>query len=136
MRPRRKEISKESQILNDLKIQKHISNIKKAFVIMMDYTVSKSFSLLNFLPHQAISLTGLDHFLSFTHHFVVVSFDDIISKSASDIKKLAYRHLKLANVLRVSFTRKPFFTWASILLAWCRKLGWDFLNIFLNFLST
>ena len=65
---------------------------------MMDYTVSRSFPLLNFLLHQAISLTSLDQFLSFTDNFMVVSFEDIISKSAFDIMKLAYRDLKLGNV--------------------------------------
>ena len=68
---------------------------------MMDYTVSRSFPLLNFLLYQAISLTSLDQFLSFTDNFMVVSFEDIISKSAFDIMKLAYRDLKLGNVLRV-----------------------------------
>ena len=67
---------------------------------MMDYTVSRSFPLLNFLLHQAISLTSLDQFLSFTDNFMVVSFEDI-SKSAFDIMKLAYQHLELGNVLRV-----------------------------------
>ena len=67
----------------------------------MDYTVSRSFPLLNFLLHQAISITSLDQFLSFTDNFMVVSFEDIISKSAFDIMKLAYRDLKLGNVLRV-----------------------------------
>ena len=70
---------------------------------MMDYTVSRSFPLLNFLLHQAISLTSLDQFLSFTDNFMVVSFEDIISKSAFDIMKLAYRDLKLGNVLRIFF---------------------------------
>ena len=69
---------------------------------MMDSTVSKSFPLLNFLLHQAISLTSLDQFLSFTD-FMVVSFEDIISKSAFDIMKLTYRDLKLENVLRAFF---------------------------------
>ena len=75
----------------------------------MDYTVSRSFSLLSFLLHQAINLISLDQFLSFTDNFMVVSFEDIISKSAFDIMKLAYRDLKLGNVLRVFFIRKPFF---------------------------
>ena len=68
---------------------------------MMDYTVSRSFPLLNFLLHQAISLTSLDQFLSFTDNFVVVSFGDIISKSAFDIMKLPYWDLKLGNVLSI-----------------------------------
>ena len=72
---------------------------------MMDYTVSRSFPLLNFLLHQAISLTSLDQFLSFTDNFMVVSFEDIISKSAFDIMKLAYRDLKLGNVLRFFFIK-------------------------------
>ena len=76
---------------------------------MTDYTVSRSFPLLNFLLHQAISLTSLDQFLSFTDNFMVVSFEDIISKSAFDIMKLAYRDLKLGNELQVCFIRKPFF---------------------------
>ena len=78
---------------------------------MMGYTVSRSFPLLNFLLHQAISLTSLDQFLSFTDNFMVVSFEDIISKSAFDIMKLAYRDLKLGNALRVFFffIRKPLF---------------------------
>ena len=67
---------------------------------MMDYTVSRSFPLLNFLLHQTVSLTNLDQFLSFTDHFMVVSFEGIISKSVFDIMKLAYRDLKLGNVLR------------------------------------
>ena len=70
---------------------------------MMDYTVSRSFPLLNFLLHQTISLTSLDQFLSFTDNFMVVSFEDIISKSAFDIMKLAYRDLKLGNVFGVFF---------------------------------
>ena len=70
---------------------------------MMDYTVSRSFPLLNFLLHQRIRLTSLDQFLSFIDNFMVVSFDDIISKSALDILKLAYRDLKLGNVLQVVF---------------------------------
>ena len=69
---------------------------------MMDYKVSRSFPLLNFLPHQAISLTNLDQFLSFTDNFMVVSFEDIISKSTFDITLLAYRALKRGNALRVS----------------------------------
>ena len=68
---------------------------------MMDYTVSRSFPFVNFLLHQAISLSSLDQFLSCTDNFMVVSFEDIISKSAFDIMKLAYRDLKLGNVLRV-----------------------------------
>ena len=68
---------------------------------MMDYTVSRSFPLLNFLLHQTISLTSLDQLLSFTDIFMVVTFEDIISKSAFDIMKLAYRDLKIGNVLRV-----------------------------------
>ena len=71
---------------------------------MMDYTVSRSFPLLSFLLHQLISPTSLDQFLSFTDNFMVVSFEDIISKSAFDIMKLAYRDLKLGNVLRVLFS--------------------------------
>ena len=62
---------------------------------MMDYTVSRNFTLLNFLLHQAISLTRLDQFLSFTDNFMVVSFEDIISKNAFDVMKLVYRDLKL-----------------------------------------
>ena len=70
---------------------------------MMDYTKDRSLPLLNFLLHQAISLTSLHQFLSFTNNFMVVPFEDIISKSAFDIMKLAYRDLKLGNVLRVFF---------------------------------
>ena len=43
-------------------------------------------------------LAHLDQFLSFTDNFMVVSFKEIISKSALDIMKLAYRDLKLGNV--------------------------------------
>ena len=39
---------------------------------------------------------------------MVVSFEDIISKSAFDIMKLAYRDLKLENVLRVFFIKNTF----------------------------
>ena len=70
---------------------------------MMDYTVSRSFpslNLLNFLLHQVVTLTSLDQLLSFTNNFMVVSFEDIINKSAFDIMKLAYRDLKLGNVLQ------------------------------------
>ena len=67
---------------------------------MMDYTISTSFPLLSFLLHQAISLPNLDQFLSFTDNFMVVSFEDIISPSAFDSMKLAYRHLKQGHVLR------------------------------------
>ena len=67
---------------------------------MMDYIVSRSFPLLNFLLHKATSLTSLDQFLSFTYNFMVLSFEDIISKSAFGIMKLAYRDFKLGNVLR------------------------------------
>ena len=74
----------------------------------MDYTVNRSFPLLNFLLHQAISITSLDQFLSFTDNFMVVSFEDIISKSAFDIMKLAYRDFKLGIVLRV-FSKKTIF---------------------------
>ena len=76
---------------------------------MMEYTVSRSFPLLNFLLHQTNGLTSLDQFLSFTDNFVVVSFEDMISKSAFDIIKLAYRDLKLGNVLRVFFYKKTIF---------------------------
>ena len=65
---------------------------------MMDCKVSRSFPLLNFLPHQAISLTSLDQFLSFTENVMVVLFEDIVSKSGFDIAKLAYQELKLGNV--------------------------------------
>ena len=68
---------------------------------MMDYTVSRSFPFLNFPLYQARNLTSWDQFLSFTDNFMVVSFEDIISKSPFDIMKLAYRDLKLRNVLRV-----------------------------------
>ena len=68
---------------------------------MMDYTVSRSFSLLNFLLYQAISITSLDQFLSFTGNSMVVSFENIISKNAFDIMKIGYRDLKLGNVLLV-----------------------------------
>ena len=74
---------------------------------MMDYTVSRSFPLLNFLLHQVISLTSLDQFLSFTDNFMVVSFKDF-SKSAFNIMTLAYRDLRLGNVLRGFFFIKPF----------------------------
>ena len=57
--------------------------------------------MLNFLLRKAISLTSLDQLLSFTDNFMEVSFEDIISNSAFDIMKLAYRDLKLGNVLRV-----------------------------------
>ena len=67
---------------------------------MMNYTVSKRFPLLNVLLHQTINLTSLDQFLSFIDNFMVVSFENIISKSALDIMKLAYRDIKLGNVLR------------------------------------
>ena len=70
---------------------------------MMDYILSRSFPLLNFFLHQTISLTSLDQFLSFIDSFMVVSFEEIISKSAFDIMKLAYQDLILGNVLRVSF---------------------------------
>ena len=70
---------------------------------MMDYTVSRSFPLLNFLLHQTISVTSLEQFSSFIDNFMVVSFENIISKSAFDIMKLADRDLKLGNVLRVFF---------------------------------
>ena len=76
---------------------------------MMDYAVSRSFPLLNFLLHQAINFTSLGQFLSFTDNFMVVSFEDIISKNAFDIMKLAYQYLKLGNVLRVFFIRKLLF---------------------------
>ena len=76
---------------------------------MIGYTVIRSFPLLSFLLHQAISLTSLHQFLSFTDNFMAVSFEDIISKSAFDIMKLAYRDLNLVNVLRAFFIRKPFF---------------------------
>ena len=48
----------------------------------------------------------------FYNNFMVVSFEDIISKSVFDIMKLAYRDLKLGNVLYV----KQFFVWAPIFL--------------------
>ena len=70
---------------------------------MMDYTVSRSFPLLNFLLHQMISLTSLDKFLSFTDNFMMVSSENIISKSSFDIMKVDYRDVKLGNVLRVFF---------------------------------
>ena len=70
---------------------------------MMDYTVSRSFPLLNFLLHQMISLASLDQFLSFTNNFMLVSFEEVISKSAFDITNLAFRDLELGHVIRVSF---------------------------------
>ena len=75
---------------------------------MMDYTVSKKFS---FPPFSAIidSLTNLEQFLSFINNFMVVSYEDIIGKSAFDIMKLAYWDLKLGNVLRVFFFYKKTF---------------------------
>ena len=83
-------------------------------VIMMDYTVSRSFPLLNFLLHQAISLTSLDLFLFFIDSFMVVSFEDIFNKSAFKIMKLAYRDLKLQNVLRVFFLKENHFCYLSL----------------------
>ena len=65
---------------------------------MMDYRVSRSFPLINFLLHQAISLTSLDQFLSYTDNFMLVSFEEIVSQNAFEIMKLAYRDLKLRNV--------------------------------------
>ena len=59
---------------------------------MMDYTVCRSFPLLHFPLHQAISLTSLHQFLPFTD-FMAVSFEDIISNGAFDVMKLAYRDL-------------------------------------------
>ena len=76
---------------------------------MIDYTVSRRFPLFNFLLHQTITLTSLDQFLSFIDNFMVVSFEDIISKSAFDIMKLAYRDLKLGNLLRDFFHKKTIF---------------------------
>ena len=76
---------------------------------MMDYTVSRSFPLINFLLHQAISLTSLDQFLSYTDNFMLVSFQEIVSQNTFEIMKLAYRDLKLRNVLRVFFMRIQFF---------------------------
>ena len=70
---------------------------------MIDYTVSTSFPLFNFLLDQTISFTSLDQFLSFSSNFMVVSFEGIITKDAFDIMKLAYRDLKLGNVLWVFF---------------------------------
>ena len=90
---------------------------------MMDYTVSRSFPLLSFLLHQSISPTSLDQFLSFTDNFMVVSFEDIISKNAFDIMKLADQVLKLGNVLQVFLF--------NIML----EIRLIFLNIFLNFVS-
>ena len=75
---------------------------------MMDYTVSRSFPLLNFLLNRPISLTSLDQLLFFTDNFMVVSFEDIM--------KLAYRNLKLGNVLWFFLWENNFFAWASILL--------------------
>ena len=57
---------------------------------------------------QALNLTSLDQFLSFTDNFMVGSFEDIVSKSAFDIMKLAYRDLKLGNVLRVFYKKTIF----------------------------
>ena len=98
---KRNKFSKRFKILNDLKIQKVI-------VLMVDYAVSRSFPLVNFLLHQVISLTNLDQFLFFTDNFLMVSFGDIISKCPFDIMKLAYRDLKLGNVLPIFLIRKPF----------------------------
>ena len=56
-------------------------------MIMLHYAVN-SFPLLNFLLHQAIGLNSLDQFLSFTDNFIVVSFEDVISKNTFDIMKL------------------------------------------------
>ena len=73
---------------------------------MMDYTVSRSFPLINFLLHQAISFTSLDQFLSYTDNFMLVSFEEIVSQNAFEIMKLAYRDLKLRNVfffMRIQF---------------------------------
>ena len=75
----------------------------------MDCTVSRSFPLLNFLLHQAISLTSLDQFLSFTENDMLVLFEDIISKSAFEITKLVYQELKLGNVLRGFLYKKTIF---------------------------
>ena len=66
---------------------------------MMDHTVSRSFYLLNFLLHETISLTSLDQFLSFSDNFMMVLFENIISKSVFDMMALAYRDLKLGNVV-------------------------------------
>ena len=41
---------------------------------MTDYTVSRSFPLINFLLHQRTSHTNLDQFLTLTDNFMVVSF--------------------------------------------------------------
>ena len=70
---------------------------------MMIYAVSRCFPLLSFLLHHAVSLTSLNQFLSFTNNFMVVSFEDITSKGAFNIMKLAYRNLKLGNVSRIFF---------------------------------
>ena len=75
----------------------------------MDYTVSRSFPLINFLLHQAISFTSLDQFLSYTDNFMLVSFQEIVSQNAFEIMMLAYRDLKLRNVLRVFFMKIQFF---------------------------
>ena len=83
----------------------------------MEYTVGRIFPLLKFLQHQVISLKKLISAFIFTNDFIVVSFEDIVSKSAFGNMKLAYPDLKLANVLQSFFIRKPIlFLWASILL--------------------
>ena len=114
-----------------MKIQKHITSIKKSRL----YTVSKSFPLLSFLLHQLISLNSLDQFLSFTGNFMVASFEDIISKSAFDIMKLAYRNLKLENELRGFFINKPFFCVSFNSLNIMLEIRLRFPYIFLNFHS-
>ena len=65
---------------------------------MINFTVSGSFPLLNFLLNQTISLIILDQFLSFTDNLMVVSFEEIYSRSLFVIMRLAYQDLKLENV--------------------------------------
>ena len=65
MKPRRKEISKECQNFKLPENPETHNQHQKAvcnYCRLKDYTVSKSFPLLNFLFHQAISLTSIDPF--------------------------------------------------------------------------
>ena len=99
----------EVKILNSVKNQKDVTNIKKVcyypFVITMHYS---NFSFTPFSAAVNESIISLDQFLSFTANFMLEYFEIFLNKIAFDImgglqflnsKKIVHRELKPGNAV-------------------------------------
>ena len=91
-----KKFLQQAKILNSIKNQKYVTNIKKVcyspFVIMMHYS---NFSFTPFSTAVSESVDSLDQFLSFTDNFMLESSEIFLNKIAFDIMAgLSFLHSK------------------------------------------